>query len=96
MKLRIGPELQRQLAIVKALGEAGETGSLRSGDGNHLRRHRRHGRAARRHGCRHGPAAAGLVFLELAGAAAAVPVRPRQTDRGEGLHDRRRGVTNHR
>ena len=106
MKLRIGPELQQSLAIVKLLGFSAAEAVSRA-----ARRWERLGKpdlagveTGTTYGgtvvtvepCRHGPAAAGLVFLELAGAAAAVPVRPRQTDRGEGLHDRRRGVTNHR
>lgn len=76
-------------APVGALWEA-EAG--RGRNRNHLRRNRRHGRTARRHGCGRGPAAAGLVFQELAGPAAPVSVRSRQADRGQGLHDCERGV----
>lgn len=74
------------------MGALRKAGFIGGGGRNHLRRDRRDSRAARRHGCGRGPAAAGLVFQELAGPAAPVSVRSRQADRGQGLHDCERGV----
>ena len=102
MKLRIGPELRRQLAIVKLHGfSAADAVNCAA------RRWERYGKpdlSEAEAGTTYGgtvvtveppagmDADAGLVFQELAGPAAPVSVRSRQADRGQGLHDCERGV----